>query len=165
MDQRDRTQWLYAHFQAISKAASRYLLLLFTAAVLGLAVVLSSSEEIKVPIFLIVLQRHWLLSGLAFYGLFLTLAYCGNFEKGEETLQKLSEILNVDYSELDFVDTSPTVIDYARHARTQRALGRTVVGRFVAMMIYSIAVVGGYLWFWCLLVIGIVSRSSPGTCQ
>jgi hypothetical protein len=80
-------------------------------------------------------------------GGFVVIAYCGNYDKGEATIQRLADALKCDYEALEFIDTHPNIFDFAKYARTQTIQSRGVLSRLTASTLYPTVLVGVLCWF------------------
>jgi hypothetical protein len=144
-------QWLYAHFQAISRASNLYLY------GLGLVIAISylAFDSDSAPIAFQYLDRKispdLLLSVSSFCGAFLLLAFFGAYDKGEHALHRLCAKLKCKYEELDYVDLHPNVFDHARHARDVKSRRRSLISRLSVSLLSSVTAIA--VWGWLVFVV------------
>jgi hypothetical protein len=143
-----RVEWMYEHFQGISRLSDRLLVLFGVLVVSAMAVWLSDDAKIELPFIKVSAGRDALLGCLIASGAFTLVAFFGNFDMGEAAVTALAEECECGYEDLWFLDTHPTLIDFAkfrRHGTRERKLP----ARFAAALLYPIALLGAlsYLTF------------------
>src|SRR5436190_463090 len=131
-----KVDWLYEHFQAISQASNQYFYALGVVTAFSLAAFLSTEQAFTVPIIDLLLPRDLVMSSLTLVGAFLVVAYCGNYDKGEATIQSLAEVLRCQYEDLECIDSHPNVFDFAKYARKDTVDCRWLIARFSVAMLY-----------------------------
>jgi hypothetical protein len=148
-------EWLYEHFQAISHAADRYIAILGFLTAFSFAVILAPQNSYKVPVLELEVTRDILLAAMSLIGGFVFVAYCGTFDKGETTLTALAASLSCGYEDLWFVDTHPTIVDFARELRDQDRDKRVRADRFLSAMLYAILLGLALVWLTLVPLLGL----------
>jgi hypothetical protein len=146
-----RAEWLYAHFQAISRTSERLLVLFGLLFVCALAEWRSDAAIIEFPFIKVGVGRELLLGCTLLSAAFTAVAFFGNYDMGEHALIALSKALGCEYEELWFVDTNPTIIDFAKFRRRQSAAKRGVVSGLSAALLYPLVFLGALTWMSVLL--------------
>jgi len=141
-----RADWLYAHFQGVSRVSERLLFLFGTFLVSATAVWRSQTPKTELPLLKVDVGKELLFGWLVVLALFVLIAFFGNYDHGEETVRELAVELKADYSDLWFIDTFPTVIEFAQYRRPGAAATRSMLNRAVAAMLYPIIVLSALLW-------------------
>ena len=142
-----KADWLHQHFQAISRASNYYLYLLGTATVFSFVAFLSDHTSMKVPGLDMSIPRDLVLSASALIGSFLVVAFCGNYDKGEHTIQRLADTLGCEYEKLDFIDTHPNVFDFAKFASASVVASRGYAARLTVSLLYPLVLLIILGWF------------------
>jgi hypothetical protein len=141
-----RVDWLYEHFQGITRRSDQLLVLfglLFTSSV---AVLASPNDAIELPFLRVEAGRHALLGSAIFGAVFTLLAFFGNYDYGERALRALCSELGCDYGDLWFVNTHPTLIDFIRFRRDEDAARRGYAARLGAQLLYPIVLLSAFAW-------------------
>jgi hypothetical protein len=141
-----RVEWLYEHFQAISRLSDRILVLFGILFVSSLAVWQSSDQIIELPFLKVNAGRQVLLGCTILSSVFLLVAFFGNYDKGEATLDALCGELGCSWTDIWFVDTHPTLFDFAQFRRPEVARKRWLPARVGAALLYPLALLSGLAW-------------------
>lgn len=143
-----RAEWLYEHFQGVSRLSDRLLALFAVLVVSALAVWLSDDANIELPFIKVSAGRQVLLGCLIFSGAFSLVAFFGNFDMGEHAVTELARELECQYEDLWFVDTHPTLIDFAKFRRVSKQ-EKSILTRATLLLLYPFALLSalGFLSF------------------
>lgn len=147
-----RAEWLYEHFQGISRLSDRLLVLFGVLVVSAMAVWLSDELKIELPFLKVSAGRQVLLGCLIFTGAFTLVAFFGNYDMGENALNELASEMGCKYEELWFVDTHPTLIDFAKYRRASKR-EKSIVSRGALLLLYPLALLSAlaylsFLWLY-----------------
>ncbi len=145
-----RAEWLYEHFQGISRLSDRLLVLFGVLVVSAIAVWLSDDLKIELPFIKVSAGREILLGCLIMSGSFTLISFFGNFDMGENAVTELAAELGCQYEELWFVDTHPTLIDFAKYRRASMR-EKSLLSRAAHLLLYPLALLNAlaylsFLW-------------------
>jgi hypothetical protein len=141
-----RIEWLYEHFQGITKRSDQLLVLFGVLFVSAVAILASSSDPIELPFIKLAAGRQTLLGSTLLSAAFTLVAFFGNYDYGERALEALSSALGCDYEEVWLVDTHPTIIDFARYRRAEVATKRRWLARASSALLYPLILVSSLAW-------------------
>jgi hypothetical protein len=147
-----KVEWLYDHFQAVSRISDRILVLIAILFVSAMAVFQSMTPKVELPFLKVDVGREILLGCLLLSIGFLFVAFFGNYDVGEKALDALESELECDRAEIWFIDTHPTLIDFARHRREQRERERGLAARAASALLYALTLMLALFWVTGLLL-------------
>lgn len=133
-----RVDWLYQHFQGITKRSDQFLVLFGILFVSAVAVLSSSNDPIELPFLKVEAGRETLLGCTILSAVFTLVAFFGNYDYGERALLELCKAINCEYEDIWFIDTHPTIVDFARHRRDAASNKRRLPARASAALLYPL---------------------------
>lgn len=146
-----RAEWLYEHFQGITRRSDQLLVLFGLLMVSAIAVRLSPNPSIELPFLKVCAGREMLLGSLIVSAGMSLIGFFGNYDMGEVALNELATELKCEYEALWIVDTNPTLIDYVKYRRPESAAKRGVLSRTTAALLHPIILMSAlccltFLW-------------------
>lgn len=141
-----RAEWLYEHFQAVTQRSDRYFALFGILLLSATALWLTPEGAVELPFIKVTAGRQLLIGCVLVAALFTFIAFCGNFDHGEFTLNQLAAELGCDYEDLWLVDTHPTIVDFAKYRRQEVADKRGILGRLSVAMLYPLILIAALTW-------------------